>query len=416
MQDATAVFIVLGSGLLTAAVLWGLLLRGAASPRAGVREDAPPGAVPQMAEGAWPGALFDALPVPAWEESAAGGILRANAAYAALAVAPLTPGAPLPVLFPPEGGARRTPAGRPAGPQFDCCSAPLPGGGRVHLALPADAALTAEATLARFMQTLAKTFAHLPTGLAIFDSDRRLALFNPALGDLTGLQPGWLSERPTLEALLDRLRAMRMLPEPKDYRNWRRHLSEVERLAQEGHYAEDWALPGGRVLRVTGQPHPGGALAFLVEDVTGEVALRRRFRLELSLGQSVLDAMEEGVAVFGADGRLMATNAAYAELWGSDPGTLLADLDAADLLAAWVAATGPAPVWARARDFLASPRDRRAWQAEVALAEGGRLRCRFVPLARGATLCAFRKCAVSVPAPRPPGPDAEPARPEVWRA
>ncbi|PKP83738.1 MAG: diguanylate cyclase [Alphaproteobacteria bacterium HGW-Alphaproteobacteria-2] len=382
MQDVTALFIALGSGLLMAAVVWGLWLRGA-------RRKPPHGAIPQMAEVARLGEIFDALPVPAWEESEAGRILRVNAAYAALAGAP--PGAPPSVLFPPGGAARRAPAGQPDGPQFDCCSAPLPGGGRVHLALPADAALSAEATLARFMQTLAKTFAHLPTGLAIFDSDRRLALFNPALGDLTGLPPGWLSERPTLVALLDRLRAMRVLPEPKDYQSWRRHLSEVERLAREGHYAEDWALPGGRVLRVTGQPQPGGALAFLMEDITGEVALRRRFRLELSLGQSVLDAMDEGVAVFGADGRLMATNAAYAALWGSDPGALLADLGAADLLTAWSAATGPAPVWARARDFLASPRDRRAWQAEVALAEGGRLCCRFVPLARGATLCAFRR-------------------------
>lgn len=403
MQDVTAFFIALGSGLLMAVVVWGLWLRSAAAPHGSLREEAPPGV------------LFNALPVPAWEVSAAGEILRINAAYAALAAAPQPPDTPPPVLFPQKGTGRCAPAGQPDGPQFDCCSAPLPGGGRVHLALPADAALSAEATLARFMQALAKTFAHLPTGLAIFDSDRRLALFNPALGDLTGLPPGWLSERPTLVELLDRLRAMRVLPEPKDYRSWRARLWEVERLAREGHYTEDWALPGGRVLRVTGQPHPGGALAFLVEDVTGEVALRRRFRLELNLGQSVLDAMEEGAAVFGADGRLMATNAAYTDLWGSDPGVLLADLDTSDLLAAWEAATGPAPVWARARDFLASPRDRRPWKAELALAEGGRLCCRFVPLARGATLCAFRK-RTAAPAAHPPGAEAETTAPEPWRA
>lgn len=399
MQDVTALFIALGSGLLAAAVVWGLWLRAVAVA---------PGVAPQTEEGARHAALFAALPVPAWEESAAGGILRANAAYAALAG---SPGPPLPVLFPPGSDGRRVPAGQPDGPQFDCRSAPLPGGGRVHLALPADAAQSAEATLARFMQTLAKTFAHLPTGLAIFDSDRRLALFNPALGDLTGLPPGWLTERPTLAALLDRLRAMRVLPEPKDYRGWLARISEVERLAREGHYAEDWALPGGRVLRVTGQPHPGGALAFLLEDVTGEVALRRRFRQELDLGQSVLDSMDEAVAVLGADGRLIATNTTYAALWGSDPGALLADLGTADLLDAWEAATGPSPVWARARDFLASPRDRRPWQADLALAGGGLLCCHFVPLSRGATLCAFRRRPAAGTA-RLAGTEAELAAPE----
>ena len=44
--------------------------------------------------------------------------------------------------------------------------------------------MQAETALRGFMQTLAKTFAHLPTGLAIFDQHRQLALFNPALAPL----------------------------------------------------------------------------------------------------------------------------------------------------------------------------------------------------------------------------------------
>ena len=59
-------------------------------------------------------------------------------------------------------------------------------GGMVFYALPADRLAPAEATLRDFMQTLTKTFAQLPIGLAIFDSSRILQLFNPALLDLTG--------------------------------------------------------------------------------------------------------------------------------------------------------------------------------------------------------------------------------------
>jgi PAS domain-containing protein len=40
-----------------------------------------------------------------------------------------------------------------------------------------------------FVQTLTKTFATLSIGLAIFDRNRQLMLFNPALIDLTALPP-----------------------------------------------------------------------------------------------------------------------------------------------------------------------------------------------------------------------------------
>lgn len=70
----------------------------------------------------------------------------------------------------------------------------------------AEATLRAEATLQSFLQTLTRDFfAQLPIGLAVFDKDRRLQLFNPALADLTGLAVDFLSRRPTLLAVLDAL-------------------------------------------------------------------------------------------------------------------------------------------------------------------------------------------------------------------
>ena len=65
-------------------------------------------------------------------------------------------------------------------------------------ALPADAAVRAERSLREFVQTLTKTFADLPIGLAIFDQSRKLQLFNPSLIDLTRLPTGFLTARPTL--------------------------------------------------------------------------------------------------------------------------------------------------------------------------------------------------------------------------
>ncbi|MFV2034803.1 MAG: hypothetical protein ACC631_06795, partial [Halocynthiibacter sp.] len=75
----------------------------------------------------------------------------------------------------------------------------------LHYAIGADEAVRADSALRDFVQTLTKTFAHLPIGLAIFDRRRQLALFNPALTDLTTLPVDFLSSKPTLHAFLDRL-------------------------------------------------------------------------------------------------------------------------------------------------------------------------------------------------------------------
>ena len=180
---------------------------------------------------------------------------------------------------------------------------------RLIFALPADAAVQAETALRDFMQTLTKTFAHLHVGLAIFDQQRQLQLFNPALLDLTGLPVDFLSMRPSLLSVLDAMRDRNMIPEPKDYRGWRRQLVELEKAAASGLYEETWSLPGGQTYRVIGRPHPNGAIALMFEDISGEMLRTRRYRADLELGQSVIDQMDEAIAVFSEGGQLVMSNA-----------------------------------------------------------------------------------------------------------
>lgn len=66
-----------------------------------------------------------------------------------------------------------------------------------------------------FVQTLTKTFATLSIGLVIFDRNRQLMLFNPALIDLTTLPADFLSARPNLLTVFDKLRDNQIMPEPK---------------------------------------------------------------------------------------------------------------------------------------------------------------------------------------------------------
>lgn len=202
------------------------------------------------------------------------------------------------------------------------------GGQKVFYALPADAAVRAERNLREFVQTLTMTFAGLHVGLAIFDRDRNLQLFNPALLELTGLPISLLATRPTLVDFLDHLREHRMLPEPKDYRSWRSRISNLEIAAKNGQHVEEWSLSNGRTYRVTGSPHPDGAVAFLFEDITGETRHAREARASQKLSRTIIDSLDEALAVFGPNGQLILANRAYRENWDAEINRLPEAIDA----------------------------------------------------------------------------------------
>lgn len=340
-------------------------------------------------------------PLPIWQEDEGGTILWANAAYHRLATPEGAEGSgfqwPTPRLF------DRTAAAQGARTQrqridvtgssvrwFELTTA-TDGSGRFVYALPADPVVQAENALQEFMQTLTKTFAQLHTGLAIFDRDRRLQLFNPALMDLTGLPPDFLSARPRLTALLDALRERSMIPEPRDWHGWRAHLDNLEKGAAAGLHEETWPLPGGQTYRVTARPHPNGALALMLEDISTEMSQTRRYRADLELGQAVIDAMDEAIAVFSSAGLLVLSNAAYSALWNHDPGgTLNGSAGIGTICGHWRDATAPGALWDRAEDFVAQMGPRDGWSDMTYLADGRPLWCRFAPLSGGATLVGFR--------------------------
>ncbi|PZQ97706.1 MAG: diguanylate cyclase [Cereibacter sphaeroides] len=339
-------------------------------------------------------------PLPIWLENAEREVIWANARYLRLAADRLGPedelGWPLPRLMEVDQmtqGRLTFDAAHEPPLMFDATVRPA-GDGRMIYATPVDALVQAENSLRDFTQTLTKTFAHLPIGLAIFDNQRQLALFNPALFDLSGLPSEFLIARPTLFDFLDRMRDRQMIPEPKDYPSWRAQIADLERAAVSGTYEETWDLPTGQTYRVMGRPHPDGAMALLFEDISTETSRTRRYRADLELGQSVIDAMDEAVAVFSSTGQLILSNPAYVDLWSHDPANSLdADSNIGALSHRWSGQTAPSSVWAEAEDFVLTFGPRKAWSAEARLGDGRLLLCRFVPLSGGATMIAFRPSA-----------------------
>lgn len=248
----------------------------------------------------------------------------------------------------------------------------------------------AENAQRNFVQTLAKTFAHLSTGLAIFDKNSQLALFNPSLVDLTGLPAQFLSARPTITSFFDQLRENRRMPEPKNYMDWRQKIAEVIAKASDGSYQETWSLETGQTYNVQGRPHPDGATVFLIEDISAAVSLTRNFRAEQELGQSLIDHIECGLAVFSATGVLTLCNAAYRNLWGQDPESTFVDMTVTDAISLWREQSIENPVWQEVEELVTTQGDRTALGIPIVLKSGSSISCDVIPIASGATMVRFQ--------------------------
>lgn len=344
--------------------------------------------------------VADLFPVPVWMQSGQGGLDWANKSYFSLLED--VDGNPAEVVLPeldidlPEDCDSRTDrrmiesasSGRPL--WFSVTKSKTPAGGTLGFAIDINAVIAAEVAQRKFVQTLTKTFAQLSTGLAIFDRGRQLALFNPALIDLLALPADFLSSGPTLLTFFDALRDNQMMPEPKNYANWRHQITDLVIASVDGRYQETWTLPSGLTYRVTGRPHPDGAVALLFEDISAEISLTRRFRSQLSQGQAVIDTLDEAIAVFSGNGTLSMSNQAFRNLWRIDPDTSFAEFSIRDALHQWQAMADPDPFWDKLRTYAADPNDRSEWYSDVRMKNGDALECRVTPVSGGATLVGFR--------------------------
>lgn len=253
------------------------------------------------------------------------------------------------------------------------------GDGALYIARAMNDVMRAEQALSRFLETLTETFAHLPIGLAIFDADRTLGLFNPALSDHLGLEPAWLAGRPTLRAFLDRLRESRVIPEQADFKGWREQFTSMERAAEEEQYCEIWHLPTGHALRVTGRPHPQGAIAFLFEEITTAIALEQKYSVALALREATIERVPAQIAVFDASGMVVLNT------FEASPAPTVQEVKAC--AGTWAARFGAPDAWDRMVAFATDGRsDRTARHDDIVTRSGAIARLDLAPLPGGGTM------------------------------
>ncbi|MEK9752626.1 MAG: ATP-binding protein [Rhodospirillaceae bacterium] len=196
-------------------------------------------------------------------------------------------------------------------------------GGTVGFAVDRTEREGAEGELKRRSQARDAIFETLGSAVAIFGADKRLEFFTRAYAKLWGLDPGWLQDRPDFGEVLEKLREMRRLPEVADFRAFKAEsLAKFNALGAA--VTETLHLPDGRTVSATTAPYGDGGLAFAYDDLSEQLNLERSVNELNAVQRETLDNLQEGVAVYGTDGRLKLHNPVYARLWQFDEAALAA--------------------------------------------------------------------------------------------
>jgi signal transduction histidine kinase len=354
-------------------------------------------------------AIVETLPGPAWVRDAVGRLTFVNAAYTRAVEAQDAANAvarSLELLDSPARDAivqARAAAGSYAGRlpavaagerrSFDVLDVRTDAGS-VGVAIDVTEVETLRAALSRLSEAHRRTLDQLSTGVAMFDAGQKLIFYNAAYGALWSLDAAFLDDGPTDSAILETLRAAGKLPEEQNFRQWKTQLQAAYLAIEANEHV--WHLPDGRTMRVVTTPNPEGGVTYLFHDVTERIELERRFQELIRVQGETLDNLAEGVVVFGSDGRVRLSNAAFARMWGLLPQTL-AERPHIEAVSALIQPLhGNHPTWQALREIVTAIDTREAISGRLERRDGSVVDCTTAPLPDGATLVTFHDVTDSV--------------------
>lgn len=238
------------------------------------------------------------------------------------------------------------------------------------------------------LQTLTKTFAHLSVGIAIFDKEGRMVLFNPALMELSSLPIELLSKRPRLFDFFDQLRTQGILPEPKDYSKWRDQFTKLGENAPDL-IEELWSLPSGLTYRVTAQSFRNGSMSLMIEDISNELSATRGIRARVRQNESILNSIDEPLCVFSGTGHMSFSNRAFKERWGTPEARTVGKMQ--DAIGRWETQTVLNNNWGKLAAFSERLDNREEWSFDASFLDGDSYSVRVNPVTGGGTMLRFQR-------------------------
>lgn len=299
-------------------------------------------------------AILDALPLALWLRDEEGVLVDCNRAYAA-AVDRAVPEAveqSAELLGKAKAGAARALAeqARSSGEAsaethhvvidgarrlMEVCELPFGGQaarkGTLGFAIDRTQLEEVQAELGRYIRVQSEMLENLSTAIAIFGRDLRLMFANTAYARLWDIDEGFLQSNPHLGDVLEALRERRRFPEYPNFPAYKKEVLQkyATLIAQEEELVH---LPDGSTLRMVVTPHPFGGILLSYEDVTDRLALERSYNTLTEVQRETIDNLHEGVAVYGADGRLKLFNPGLCRIWKLDPDFLNGEPHIRDVL------------------------------------------------------------------------------------
>src|SRR3546814_105310 len=175
-----------------------------------------------------------------------------------------------------------------------------------------------QAELGRHIRVQSEMLENLSTAIAIYGRDLHLMFFNTAYAHLWELDEDFLQGHPHLGDVLEALRDRRRFPEYPNFPAYKREVLQkyATLIAQEEELVH---LPDGSTLRMVVTPHPFGGILLSYEDVTDRLALERSYNTLTEVQRETIDNLYEGIAVYGADGRMKLFNPGLCSIWRLDP-------------------------------------------------------------------------------------------------
>ena len=278
-------------------------------------------------------ALLDALPVPVWARSNDLSIVYCNEAYAAAVdrdrSAVIAESIELPGTALAEVSLTLARHARDQGEEQRLAQHVVVGGerrllelseralgGGVLLGMGQDLTTVEDARseLDRHVGAHAAVLESLASGIAIYGPDLRLKFFNTAYAQMWQIDESFLSSEPHIGDVLEMLRDKRRLPEQSNFPAYKETM--IKRFGTLIEPVEELLhIPDGSTLRMTVSPHPFGGILTSFEDVTDRLTLERSYNTLIAVQRETLNHLYEGVAVFGADGRLKLFNPGFARIW-----------------------------------------------------------------------------------------------------
>ena len=143
-------------------------------------------------------------------------------------------------------------------------------------------------------------------------------------------------------------------------------------------------------MRLVIRSQGDGGLFVLCEDISAQLKLESSLNLMTQVQKATLDTLDEGVAIFGANGRLVLHNALFAKMWRLTESDLTGQPHLSEIAGLCAARIGQDGIWGIIASGVNSPSPERFGEwGKARRADGRTISLALSRLPNGATLASF---------------------------